>query len=51
MSLQINNLVINVHVAGVAADKVAQQMESLRSEILKECKELVNESVDRAKER
>ena len=43
MSLKINNLVVNVHVADVAADKVSQQMESLRSEILEECKALVDE--------
>jgi hypothetical protein len=51
MSLEIKNLVINVHIAGVAADTVVQKMEKLRSEVLDECKELIGESIERMKER
>lgn len=51
MSLEIKNLVINVHVSGTAEDKVNSRMERLRSEILDECKELISESEDRIRER
>ena len=46
MSLEIKNLVINVHVSGSAEDKVFSRIENLRSEILDECKELISESED-----
>ena len=51
MSLEIKNLVINVHVSGSAEDKVTCSVERLRSEILDECKELISESEYRMKER
>lgn len=51
MALEIKNLVINVHVSGSAADKMQEQMDALRSEILDECKELISASEERVKER
>ena len=51
MSLEIKNLVINVHVAGSATDKIQDQIDALRSEILDECKELISASEERVKDR
>ena len=51
MSLEIKNLVINVHVSGSAEENVSGRIERLRSEILDECKELIDESEGRIRER
>jgi hypothetical protein len=51
MSLEIKNLVVNVHVSGVAAETVQEQMDALRSDVLEECKELIQETAERAKDR
>jgi hypothetical protein len=51
MSLEIKNLVINVHVSDSSEHKKQENDESFRSEILNECRELVRESVEKMRER
>ena len=51
MSVEIKNLVINVHVSGAAAEKEQERLNALRSDILDACKEYIDESVERVKER
>ena len=51
MSLEIKNLVINVHVSESSEHKKQENDESLRSEILDECRELINESIQKVRER
>jgi hypothetical protein len=50
MSLEIKNLVINVRVAG-SSDEEKKSVESLRSEILDECREMISESIGNVRER
>lgn len=51
MSLDIKNLTINVHVAGISSDDMQRTFEKMRAEILEECRDYVNEFVESKKER
>jgi hypothetical protein len=51
MSVEIKNLVINVRVAGASAEEKALQVEELRSEIIEECREYINECIEKSRER
>lgn len=51
MSLEIKNLVIDVHVAGASEEKKQENIEMLRSEILDECREMISESIENVRER
>ncbi|WP_173353615.1 hypothetical protein [Fibrobacter succinogenes] len=51
MSLDIKNLTINVHVAGISSDDMQRTLEKMRTEILEECRDYVNEFVESKKER
>ena len=51
MSIEIKNLVINVHVAGNDSGTNRAQLENLRSEILDECREMISESIEKSRER
>lgn len=51
MAVEIKNLVVNVHVNGEAATKMEQQIDNLRSEILADCREFVNDFIEKMKER
>lgn len=49
MSIEIKNLVINVHISGTSAER--EHLEALRSDILDSCKEYIDESIEHVKER
>ncbi len=51
MSLEIKNLIVNVHVSGNSSEVKKDQLQALRSEIMEECRVLVNEFVERLKDR
>jgi len=51
MSLEIKNLVINVHVTGSSEEKQQEALESLRSELLEKCRDMVRDSFEKEKER
>lgn len=51
MSLEIKNLIINVRVAGSSDEEKKESVESLRSEILDECREMISESIGNVRER
>lgn len=51
MSVEIKNLVINVHVSGASAEEKTAQAEELRSEIIEECREYINECIEKSRER
>ena len=51
MSLEIKNLVINVHIARNSAEMEQNQLNALRSEIIDECREYIEESLEKIKER
>lgn len=51
MSLEIKNLTINVHVAGISSDDMQRTLDEMRNEILEKCRDYVNEFVENKKER
>ena len=51
MSIEIKNLVINVHISGTSAEWEREHLEALRSDILDSCKEYIDESIEHVKER
>ena len=51
MSLEIKNFVVNIHVVGSSEEKKQDNIEALRSELLEDCRELISESVEKARER
>jgi len=50
MSLEIKNLCINVSVAPKAENK-AQDKESIRSELLNECRRMVRDAISESRDR
>ena len=51
MSLEIKNFVVNIHVAGSSEDNKQEDLETLRSEVLEECREMIRESVGKMRDR
>jgi hypothetical protein len=51
MSLEIKNLVINVRVSDSSENKKNESNETLRSEILDRCRELISESFEKVRNR